>query len=73
MLDNKEFPLDSPYTWKRSTASPEDISQREELSEDLMDAQIVWNFGYLALSMLMGFEYMRRLNKENNVLWSQVK
>ena len=49
VLDNREFPIDTPFTWKRETASPEDLAQREALSEDQLDAQVVWNFGYLVI------------------------
>ena len=73
VLDNQEFPIQTPFTWWRETASPEDKAQREQLPEDQLDAQIVWNFGYLAMEMLFGTFYMSKLERESEVSWARVK
>ena len=31
--------------------------QKYELDDDMMDAQIVWNFGYLCVQMIMGNQF----------------
>jgi hypothetical protein len=73
VLDNKEFPIETPFTWLRRTASPEDCAKREALEEDQLDAQIVWNFGYLTLEMLLGTTAMEALGRDGSVSWSRVK
>ena len=38
-----------------------------------MDAQVVWNFGYLGLEMLMGHKFMTKLGKDKEISWAKVK
>ena len=38
-----------------------------------MDAQIVWNFGYLAVEMLLGSSQLKNIGQESQVSWPRIK
>jgi hypothetical protein len=40
----------------------------------MLDAQIVWNFGYLSMQLLNGNEFMnKRLIKDSDIQWMKIK
>jgi hypothetical protein len=48
--------------------------QKEELDDDLMDAQIVWNFGYLSVQMLMGDQFFsKKMSRDSEIPWAKIK
>jgi hypothetical protein len=40
----------------------------------MLDAQIVWNFGYLSMQLLNGNEFMsRKFTKDSDTAWNKIK
>ena len=44
------------------------------MGEELLDAQMVWQVGYLAMEMLMGSLFVRKAgSRDSDVPWGRVK
>jgi hypothetical protein len=40
----------------------------------MVDAQIVWNFGFLAMQLLNGNEFMnKKFTKDSDIQWNKIK
>lgn len=39
----------------------------------MLDAQLVWNFGYLALQLILGNEAMAKVKRDSDIQWLKVK
>lgn len=39
----------------------------------MLDAQLVWNFGYLALQLILGNDSIAKVKREGDIQWLKVK
>lgn len=59
--------MDTPFTWSRATASPEERAKPEDLDDEMLDAQLVWNFGYIALQLILGSDSIAKVKIDNDI------